>query len=187
MKARKQAKRTARKNAKPPRRREVSPKIQRWIDLLAALLRRKYPATFEELAGEVPSYANPAQARDARARMFERDKDELRAFGVPIESVELDVDMYGYRIKAADFYLPYLVATASSRPVKPAKVDKYGYRSLRNLAFEPDELAVVAESASRGLRMGGRGRDPAAAGRQLRLERAVTAVVRLRISGVQLK
>jgi hypothetical protein len=26
-----------------------SPKIQRWIDLLAALLARRWPATFEEL------------------------------------------------------------------------------------------------------------------------------------------
>jgi hypothetical protein len=34
-----------------------SPKIQRWIDLLAALLARRWPATFDELIRDVPAYA----------------------------------------------------------------------------------------------------------------------------------
>ncbi|MBA3559151.1 MAG: WYL domain-containing protein [Gemmatimonadaceae bacterium] len=149
MTARKQAKKSSPQAVKQPKQREGTPKIQRWIDLLAALLRRKYPATFEELAREVPAYADSRQARDARTRMFERDKDELRAFGVPIESVELDVDVHGYRLASADFYLPYLVATTSARTGKPRKVDSFGYRALATLAFEPEELAAVAESAAR--------------------------------------
>ena len=34
----------------------ASPKLQRWIDLLAALLGHRLPATFEELARDVPAY-----------------------------------------------------------------------------------------------------------------------------------
>ena len=63
------------------------PKLQRWIDLLAALLARRYPATFEELIRDVPAYAAGDQSHETRRRMFERDKDELRAFGIPIETI----------------------------------------------------------------------------------------------------
>src|SRR5688572_22263287 len=72
-------------------------KLQRWIDLLASLLARSQPGPFDELAKDVSEYAN-AQAeidrelderrrktlRDSLKRTFERDKDDLRAFGVPI-------------------------------------------------------------------------------------------------------
>ena len=32
------------------------PKIQRWIDILAALLAHRYPVTLEELIAGVPAY-----------------------------------------------------------------------------------------------------------------------------------
>jgi hypothetical protein len=32
------------------------PKLQRWIDLLAALLRHHFPVSFEQLVREVPAY-----------------------------------------------------------------------------------------------------------------------------------
>jgi predicted DNA-binding transcriptional regulator YafY len=41
--------------------------------------------------------------------MFERDKDELRSLGVPIESVETKDGGPGlYQLKRESFYLPYL-------------------------------------------------------------------------------
>lgn len=43
-------------------------KLQRWTDLLASLLRGHYAATFEELAKDVPAYANEKQADAARMR-----------------------------------------------------------------------------------------------------------------------
>lgn len=61
------------------------PKIQRWIDLLAALLRRHYPVTFDQLIDQVPAYT-AEQKPESRRRTFERDKLELRKFGVPIEA-----------------------------------------------------------------------------------------------------
>ena len=53
------------------------------MDLLAELLARNYPVSFEELTERVPAY-RAAPSKEARRRMFERDKDELKAFGVPL-------------------------------------------------------------------------------------------------------
>ena len=129
------------------------PKVQRWIDLIAALLRRHYPVSFDDLTKEVPAYLNPKQKQDARMRMFERDKDERRELGVPIESVP---DEHGalnqYRLKSRNFYLPYLAVKESgtTAPPKPKKkATGMGYQSLPTLAFEPDELAMIGRAASR--------------------------------------
>ena len=93
-----------------------SPKIQRWIDLLAALLRHHYPVTFDQLIREVPAYAAEQKA-ESRRRTFERDKDELRRFGVPIETVDSnDGDPQGYRLRVRDFYLPYLAVRSEGHP-----------------------------------------------------------------------
>ncbi|HKG90471.1 MAG TPA: WYL domain-containing protein [Gemmatimonadaceae bacterium] len=135
-----------------------TPKIQRWVDLLAALLRRRFAASFDELAREVPAYSDPGQAHDARKRMFERDKDELRAFGVPIRSVVLsDGETHGYHLTSTDFYLPYLLAAergTAGRKAEPRRVDRWGYHGLKVLAFEPEELEAVAEAAARVRAMG---------------------------------
>ena len=127
-----------------------STKIQRWIDLLAALLRHHYPVTFEQLIPQVPAYAAEQKA-ESRRRTFERDKDELRRLGVPIETLPAtDVEPQGYRLRVRDFYLPYLTVRAErARKSAPKKLDPYGYRSLPTLSFEPEELAAVAEAAAR--------------------------------------
>ena len=130
-----------------------APKIQRWIDLLAALLRRHYPATFDELIRDVPAYGGD-QSPEARRRMFERDKDELRGFGVPIETIRTpEGETRGYRLRAAHFYLPYLTVRSQGGP-KPRKQDPYGYRSLPALTFEPEELAAVTDAAARVKELG---------------------------------
>src|SRR5215510_5916749 len=91
-------------------------KLQRWIDLLAALLARRFGITFTELKALVPAYGatkDPATI----ARMFERDKDELRALGIPIRVREEETDegvAERYYIKARDLYLPYLALASRS-------------------------------------------------------------------------
>lgn len=132
------------------------PKIQRWFDLIAALLRRHYPVSFDDLAREVPQYADAEKKRDSILRTFERDKDELRKAGVPIEAV---ADEFGnltlYRLKSRDFYLPYLCITEGGKqPPQPKRPRGQGYQSLPLLAFEPDELALVARAANRVQQMG---------------------------------
>src|SRR5918999_5717347 len=119
----------------------ASQKIQRWIDLLAALLRRRFPVSLEELKREVPGYLIIVN-KTALRRTFERDKDELRAFGIPIETVTApDGETVGYRVQPQHFYLPYLTLRSATGSRKPKKVDQYGYRTLQTLAFEPDQLS----------------------------------------------
>jgi predicted DNA-binding transcriptional regulator YafY len=134
----------------PPR----EPKLQRWTDLIAALLRRHYPATFEELAKDVPAYSVTSKKRDAVMRMFERDKDELRAFGISVETVPFqddDGEASGYKLDRKGFYLPYLsLASRDGKPGStPRKPSKMWYRALASLVFEPDELEIITEAAKR--------------------------------------
>ena len=91
-------------------------KTQRWLDLIALLLGRKLPIPVEEIMMRVPAYAQGwekggERARASARRSFERDKDELRAAGIPIETLAYSFDgeeLEGYRITRSDFYLPYL-------------------------------------------------------------------------------
>jgi proteasome accessory factor B len=93
-------------------------KTQRWLDLIAFLLGRRVPVVVEEIMERLPAYAEKwasgdATARSSVRRMFERDKDGLRALGVPLETVAYSVNfgaesLEGYRITRRDFYLPYL-------------------------------------------------------------------------------
>lgn len=128
-----------------------TPKIQRWTDLVAALLRHRFPIPFETIEREVPGYRG--DNRDSVKRTFERDKKELLRLGVPLETRPDEVgEPTLYTIASASFYLPYLSlvtgAGARSAP-RHGKVDRYGYRAIQSLAFEPDELSVVADAAAR--------------------------------------
>ena len=135
-------------------------KLQRWVDLLAALLRRHAPASLEELTRDVPEYLSKADLAALR-RMFERDKVELREFGIPIITDKDETgEVIGYRLRREAFYLPYLSLIQDARPkTRPRRVDRYGYRSLPELAFEADELDAVVEAARRVQQLG----DPALA------------------------
>lgn len=127
-------------------------KLQRWMDLLAALLRRHYPVTFDELRQEVPAYTGAAP--ETVRRMFERDKDDLRQFGVPIETVMEDGEVRGYRLRSRDFYMPYLAVVDAERRTEPVRVNRDGYRNLELLAFTSDELAAIADGARQVLHLG---------------------------------
>lgn len=92
-------------------------KVQRWLDLISFLAARHQPVPAEALWRSVPAYARAlrpgGRGKETLRRMFERDKDELRDFGVPIELVPLPVPAasgatHGYRMTTRDFHLPYL-------------------------------------------------------------------------------
>ncbi len=137
-------------------------KLRRWIDLIAALLSQRTAMTFAELARKVPAYladgsVKAGQPSDTLKRMFERDKVELREQGVPIETVgELGEEESAYTLRVRDFYLPYLGLVTARGVMQPRKVDRFGYGSIQLLAFEPDELAVIADAAARVLQVGDR-------------------------------
>jgi proteasome accessory factor B len=127
-------------------------KLQRWTDLLAALLRHhRTGATFAQLRAQVPGYYDPESDNTERhpsiERTFERDKDDLRALGVPIESViGADGAFSRYRLKHKEFYLPYLELEGAHE--EPRFVNDEGYRSLPRVAFEPDHIAALVQGAS---------------------------------------
>ena len=88
-------------------------KTQRLLDLIAYLVGRRVPVSVEQILENVPAYALPEDADDtARAstrRMFERDKDELRELGIPLETGSNDPmfdDEIGYRIDRRAYALP---------------------------------------------------------------------------------
>ena len=146
------------------------PKVQRWIDLVAALLRYHFPVDFATLAAEVPAY-HRARPGATLKRMFERDKDELRALGIPIESVaNADGVIDRYRLRPQDFYLPYLaMVEESGRRQEPVRARGHGYQALPSLAFPADELELVWQAAERVAQLGDPqlARDAASARRKL--------------------
>lgn len=129
-------------------------KLQRWIDLLAVLLAHHFGITFERIRREVPGYASdPSKSQTANeaaiARMFERDKNDLRALGFPIDAkLSSDGEDLGYTIDPREVYLPYLSLASTTGRSKPRKVAKQGYRALPELTFEPDELDAVLRAAT---------------------------------------
>lgn len=98
-------------------------KTQRWLDLIAFLVKRHFPVPVEDVMEGVPAYrekwrSESEKDRGAVRRMFERDKDELRALGMPLETVQYSIEYgletaEGYRLSSRDFYLPYLRVVGS--------------------------------------------------------------------------
>jgi len=81
-------------------------RLERLINLVAALLQTERPLTAEDLRERVPGYADD---KAAFRRAFERDKETLRDLGVPIvvEPVPgTDPPVDGYRVPKEDYYLP---------------------------------------------------------------------------------
>jgi proteasome accessory factor B len=82
-----------------------APKTERLLNLLIMLLvQRNYVSK-----DRIRSILYEGSSDDAFEKMFERDKEELRSLGVPIEVGQLDAyfdDEPGYRIRADEFALP---------------------------------------------------------------------------------
>jgi proteasome accessory factor B len=93
-------------------------KLERLLNLTAALLDADRALTADDLRGRIGGYP---EAKASFRRTFERDKDDLRAMGLPL-SVEAvpgtDPPVDGYRMRRSDY-------------------------SGRDLRLEPDELAAL--------------------------------------------
>ncbi|HET9065709.1 MAG TPA: WYL domain-containing protein [Gemmatimonadales bacterium] len=128
-------------------------KLQRWIDLVSALLARQHGATLVELVAHVPGYRG--KSKSALRRTFERDKDELRRLGVPIATHGNDGDAETrYTLAPRQFYMPYLaLVTPRGRRAAP-RVDRYGYRALGECDFTDDDFALLADAAARVMAFG---------------------------------
>lgn len=96
-------------------------RIERLINLIAALLEAERPMTAEDIRTSIQGYDQNSQ--EAFRRAFERDKADLKSVGIPIEMIE---DTWGgppsYTIPKERYYLP-------------------------ELDLEPDELAALRIAA----------------------------------------
>ncbi len=80
-------------------------RLERLINLVAALLDATRPLTAEEVRQRVPGYA---EEKATFRRAFERDKETLRDMGVPVVTEIVDPSdpgVLGYRIPKEDYYL----------------------------------------------------------------------------------
>ncbi len=127
----------------------VSRKSERLVNLTIALLATKRYLTKAEIFATVAGYAGDPEAKD---RMFERDKDDLRSLGINIELGTFDPlfeDEAGYRIKPETYELqltdlnPTEIALLSHaaqlwRDAALGEDAQIGLRKLKALGLESD-------------------------------------------------
>jgi len=116
------------------------------VNLVLCLLSTRQYLTAERIRGIVPGYAD-APSDEAFFRMFERDKNELRELGVPLETGRMSpfdtVD--GYRIARSDYELGEI----DLAPDEATAV------ALASRLWETPELAGAAHGALVKLRAAG--------------------------------
>ena len=82
-------------------------RVERLVNLVAALIDAERPLTREQLQSRVGGYSDDPEAF---RRNFERDKDLLRQMGMPLQTEPLDPDrpeeQFGYRIPREKYELP---------------------------------------------------------------------------------
>ena len=99
-------------------------RTERLLNLVICLLATRRFVPREQIRKIVPGYAD-CESDEAFERMFERDKDDLREMGIPLETGSNSAwfeDEIGYRIDRDRYALPAV-------------------------SFEPEELAVLGLAA----------------------------------------
>lgn len=106
-------------------------RVERVLNLLALLLDTRRPLSRGEIVTAVSGYPSDVSAN---RRAFERDKEMLRAMGVPISVEPLaDQNEVGYRVRADEYYLPDLDLTPEESAALRVAVSAV---SLGNLSAE---------------------------------------------------
>lgn len=121
-------------------------KAERLMNLTICLLVTRHHITKERIRQAVEGYHDLSD--DAFDRMFDRDKEELRVLGVPIEVAPVEKgfeDDLGYRIRRADFELPEVTLSA----------DEVAVVGLAARVWQHARLAAATSQALRKLRAGG--------------------------------
>lgn len=117
----------------------MSRKNERLVNLTIALLATKRYLTKNEIFRNIEGYEGSAEAKE---RMFERDKDDLRKLGIQIEVGGLDPlfdDEAGYRIRPENYAL-------SLRDLTPTQV------TLLSLAAQAWQDAAFTDLSQQALR-----------------------------------
>lgn len=128
-------------------------KVERLMNLVIALLSSHGFLTAERIRRNIAGYAD-CPSDEAFARMFERDKAELRDLGIPLETGKVSAfdPTEGYRIKRAEYALPDIDLS----PDEAAAV------AVATKLWESPDRITAAQSAVLKLRAAGVEVDPAA-------------------------
>lgn len=121
----------------------MSDRLERLLNLVIALRETRRPMTTQEIHERVAGYGQPDWS--AFRRMFERDKADLRALGVPITNEPVDRwdPTEGYRIDPRGAELPPLAleaeeVTALSLAASVTGLDALARSGLRKLEIDAD-------------------------------------------------
>lgn len=138
------------------------PPEERQTNLVVALMATEIGLTKQQILDNISGYRQRAEAgtrTDALEKMFERDKDELRTLGVPIETIgdpgdPNDLREARYRIPKAEYDLPedlefsaaelaVLQLAGSVWSAESASADaQAGVRKIRALGIDGDEPII---------------------------------------------
>jgi proteasome accessory factor B len=111
------------------------------VNLVIALLATKRYLTKSEIFRTIEGYEGSSESME---RMFERDKDELRALGIEIEVSALDPlfeDEIGYRIRFENYVMDHSGFTTN----------EIAYMSLAAQVWKEEALSEIAQHAMRKL------------------------------------
>jgi proteasome accessory factor B len=120
-------------------------RTERLLSIVVLLLSSRRYLTAEQIRGAVSGYP---EEQEAFKRMFERDKEELRDLGIPLETgraTPVDDDL-GYRISRQDYELPEI-------HLEP---DEAAVLGIASRVWQSAELAGAATGAALKLRAASR-------------------------------
>jgi predicted DNA-binding transcriptional regulator YafY len=90
-------------------------RTERLLNLVICLMATSGPVPRAEIQRQIPGYSSSASP-SAFERMFERDKDELRSMGIPVETVaDASGEVQGYRISRDSYALAPIDLTLDER------------------------------------------------------------------------
>ena len=92
-------------------------RTERLLNLVICLLGARRPVSRAALRAGIPGYGDAA-SDEAFERMFERDKDELRQMGIPVETVvNVQGEVEGYLIDETTYAMPEIAFDPAEQAV----------------------------------------------------------------------
>jgi len=109
-------------------------RTERLLNLVIALMGASRALPRQVIRAEVPGYSEAA-SESSFERMFERDKDELRSMGIPIETVLEDSgEVLGYRIRRESYAMEPLDLSVAERSALVVAAQVWGQAIVAPLA-----------------------------------------------------
>lgn len=131
----------------------MSAKVERLVNLTVALLETRRPMTFDEIRRRTRYYQQ--DDHESARRMFERDKDDLRRLGIPVEARSLDafdaetgytIDRRSYELPDVDLSSEEVAALSLALRLTGDEGARLGLTKLAARAPDPVGLGVAVQA-----------------------------------------